>query len=59
MQARDFMTNGNGGAWQVPRDLPSWQVTQIPRRPQFAGLRWLGDAQEPQWLAPCYQGAER
>jgi hypothetical protein len=27
------MTNGNGRAWQVLRDLPSWQVTQIPRRP--------------------------
>jgi hypothetical protein len=23
----------NGRAWQVLRDLPSWQVTQIPRRP--------------------------
>jgi hypothetical protein len=28
------MTNGDGRAWQVLRDLPSWQVTQIPRRPQ-------------------------
>lgn len=27
------MTNGNGRAWQVLYDLPSWQVTQIPRRP--------------------------
>src|SRR6266700_7536271 len=28
-----FVTNGNGWAWQVLYDLPSWQVTQISRRP--------------------------
>lgn len=56
------MTNGNGRAWQVLYDLPSWQVTQIPR-PALASHVvaamqaamdedwWLCDQQEPEWLA--------
>ena len=58
------MTNGNGRAWQVLYDLPSWQVTQvtqIPRRPhacpgsaieQAAGAR----AGDPDW-EQCLAGA--
>jgi hypothetical protein len=42
------VTNGNGRAWQVLYDLPSWQVTQIPRP---ALDWWLCDQQEPEWLA--------
>jgi uncharacterized protein len=32
VQARDVVTNGR--AWQILRSLPTWQVTQIPRRPR-------------------------
>jgi hypothetical protein len=31
VQARNVVTNGR--AWQVLRSLPTWQITQIPRRP--------------------------
>jgi hypothetical protein len=29
VQARNFVTNGDGRAWQVLYDLRSWQVTQM------------------------------
>ena len=35
----------NGRAWQFLRNLPGWQITQIPRRPYAAPNSAAGQGQ--------------
>jgi hypothetical protein len=43
VQARNVVTNGR--VWQVLRNLPGWQITQIPRRPHVGTSSAAGQDQ--------------